>query len=105
MSTAWCSSNRAKSACHTCNLASAENLERVQESHQRVFLTWGQTPKIIRSIISFSPVAIDGIFKCQRIAVMHQAVSHAQAPQGRCPQLDRRFLAAILNDAVAGPDV
>src|SRR6266852_9987968 len=105
MSTAWCSSNRAKSACHTCNLASAESLERVQESDQRVFLTWGQTPKIIRSIIGFSPVAVDGILKCQRIAVMHKAVSHARAPQRRCPQLGRCFLPTILNDAVSCPDV
>src|SRR6266404_5914892 len=52
-----------------------------------------------------APVTVDCILKCQRIAVMHKAVSHARAPQRRCPQLGRRFLPTILNDAVSGSDV
>jgi hypothetical protein len=47
------------------HLASGENLEGVQESDQRVSLTWREPPEAFRSILSLIFVTLDGIFKRQ----------------------------------------
>ena len=59
-------SNRARRApAILATLPVLKNLERAQESDQHVSLTWREPPEIVRSILSFIFVTLDGILKRQ----------------------------------------
>ncbi len=65
-----CPSIETKGTRFTCPIcligpSRAEMLQRVQESHQRISLTRPEPPEIIRCIVGFAFMALDGVLKRQ----------------------------------------
>src|SRR5690348_4797799 len=79
--------------------------ERIEERDQLVLLCRAQVSIVVDHECGFTRMSQNRFIACERLAIMHQAVAGANAPQRSRAHLVRRVWRAVLHDSVAGADV
>src|SRR5207245_6368724 len=85
--------------------ATAPPSQRVEERDEGVLVRGAQVPVVEDDERRLARVAEDRLVAAEALAIVHQAVPRAQAPERRRPDLVARRLPAVLDDPVTGADV